>query len=273
MKKCDCVLCKFENPKVTATAVVIKDQKLLVVKRNLPGEPFYGKWDFVGGFLQKGEDPEQTLKREVKEELGVDCRVSFLGWFTGTSSYKGYGFPVTTRAYLTELLGEIKLDTKENSKFSWVPIKKLRTIAFDSNRKILKFVKEKFVVDLEGMKRLLAQLNSTIVFDEQALYRALLSAHMAKAEKNGKLIGMGWIYPRKTLPWNNATIEDMIVDEKYRGQGLGEKILSDLIAWAKKNGVGIIELTTNPKRIAANGLYQKVGFTKFETNHYLLKIK
>ncbi len=273
MKKCDCVLCRFENPKPTATAVIIADQKLLVAKRNLKNEPFFGKWDFIGGYLQKGETSEKALKREVREELGVDCTYSFLGTFPGKAAYKEYEFPVVSSAYLVQLKGEIQLDRKENSALAWVPIKKLRTIAFDSNQKILKFIKEKFVVDLEGMKKLLSQLNSTIVFDEQSLYRALMTGYMSKIERNGKLVGMGWIYPRKTLPWNNATIEDMIVDEKYRGQGLGEKILLDLIRWAEKNNVGIIELTTNPKRIAANSLYQKVGFQQFETNHYLLKLK
>ena len=64
----------------------------------------------------------------------------------------------------------------------------------------------------------------------------------------------------------------MIVDERHRGKGLGEKILLDLIRWAKNNGVEVVELTTNPKRLAANALYQKVGFKLHETNHYLLNL-
>lgn len=271
MRKCDCLLCSFENPKPCVTAIIIQDQKLLIAKRN--EEPFKGQWDFIGGYVGKNETPEQALKREIKEELGVDCALDFVGAFTGTASYKEFGYPVVSFVYLTQLLGKVKLAREENSALSWVPIKDLRTIAFDSNQKILRFIKEKFGIDLEGMKRLLFQLNSTIVFDEPSLYRALLTGYMSKVERDGKLVAMGWIYPRKTLPWNNATIEDMIVDEKYRGQGLGEKILKDLIRWAKDNNVGIIELTTNPKRTAANGLYRKIGFAQFETNHYLLKLK
>ena len=64
----------------------------------------------------------------------------------------------------------------------------------------------------------------------------------------------------------------MIVDDTYRGKGLGEAVLLDLINWCKSVGVEVIELTTNPKRLAANGLYQKVGFKLHETNHYLLKL-
>jgi GNAT superfamily N-acetyltransferase len=61
----------------------------------------------------------------------------------------------------------------------------------------------------------------------------------------------------------------MIVDERYRGKGYGEKIMRKLIAWARTQNVDTIELTTNPKRVAANGLYKKVGFLLHETNHYL----
>ncbi len=271
MKKCDCVLCKFENPKVTATAIIIKDQKLLVAKRNLKGEPFYGKWDFIGGFLQKGETPEEALRREIKEELNVNCQLTYLGSFTGTCSYKDYVFPITTFAYLTELVGEIKLDKKENSEISWQPLKGLKTIAFDSNIKILKFLKSKFQYEIPTVKKLVLQLDPSAEINEQSLYKAILNGYISKIEKGGKLIGMGWIFPRQTLLRRQAVVEDMIVDEEHRGKGYGEKILKDLLSWAKKQGVEVVELTTNPKRVAANSLYQKIGFKLHETNHYLLK--
>ena len=85
-------------------------------------------------------------------------------------------------------------------------------------------------------------------------------------------MGMGWIFPRRTLLRKQAVVEDMIVNEKYRGRGLGEKILLDLISWAKKQKIEVIELTTNSKRVAANSLYQKIGFKLHPTNHYLLNL-
>lgn len=272
MKKCDCVLCRFENPKLTSTAIIIKDQKLLVGKRSLKNEPFYGKWDFFGGYLQKGETPEQALKREIKEELGVDCSMTFLGSFTGKASYDQYEFPVTSFAYLTEIDGKTKLDKKENSEIHWIPINKLKTIAFDSNQKILKYLKEKFVYDLKTLKDLIGQLDPNAKVNELSLYKAILNGYVCKVERRGKIAGMGWIFPRQTLLRKQAVVEDMIVDEKFRGKGLGEKILLELIDWAKKQKVEVIELTTNPKRIAANALYKKAGFKLHVTNHYLLKL-
>jgi len=140
MKKCDCELCKFENPKSTVTAIIIEDNKFLVLKRN--ENPFKGEWDFPGGYLQKDESPQDALKREIKEELGVDCTPTFLGFFTGTASYHDYQYPIINIAFYANIIGKIELDKKENSEFSWVPISELDTIAFDSNKKILKYIKQ-----------------------------------------------------------------------------------------------------------------------------------
>ena len=177
MNKCKCDICKFENPKISTAAIIIKDQKLFVAKR--VSEPFKGKWDFLGGYAQKDETPEETHKREIKEELGVDCEVTFLGAFPGTASYKEYGFPVIGFAYLTEIKGEIKLNKKENSELAWIPISKLKTIAFDSNQKILKYVKEKFSYDLKKVKELVKQLDSTAVVNEYSLYKAILEGYVS----------------------------------------------------------------------------------------------
>lgn len=270
MKKCDCLLCKFDNPKPSTAAIIIKDQKVLVAKRK--HEPYKGKWDFLGGYIEQNESPEEGHKREIKEELGVDCELTFLGTFTGTAQYKDFEYPVLNFAYLTELKGEIKLNKSENSELEWVSLNKLKIIAFDSNQKILEFIKKKFLYDLKSVKDLVAQLDSSAIVNEQSLYKAILDGYISKIEENGELVGMGWIFPRQTLLRRQAVVEDMIVNDKYRGQGLGEKILLDLINWAKRQGVEVIELTTNPKRVAANKLYQKVGFVLHPTNHYLLKL-
>ena len=271
MKKCDCDLCKFENPKFATAAIIIKDQKLLVAKRI--EEPFKGEWDFFGGYVHKNEIPEAAHKREIKEELGVDSEVTFLGAFPGTASYGEYGFPVVNMAYLTELKGKPKLDTTENSELKWIPFGELKSVAFDSGKDILKFVKEKFTFDLEKVRNLVKQLDSTATVDEQSLYKAMMDGYVSKIEENGELLGMGWIFSRQTMLRNQAVVEDMIVDESQRGKGLGEKILLDLSAWAKKQEVEVVELTTNPKRVAANSLYQKVGFKLHPTNHYLLNLR
>lgn len=270
MENTQCELCAFENPKLTVTAIIIKDNKLMVAKRN--EEPLKGEWDFIGGYIQKNETPEEALRREIKEELNVECSVVYMGAFTGTATYKSFQSPILSLAYITELHGEVMLN-EENSEIAWVPIQDLQTIAFNSNQKILDYVKSKFAFDLEKVRSLIAQLDSAAVVNEQSLYRAMLDGYISKVEENGKLLGMGWIFPRQTLLRKQAVVEDMIVDDSQRGRGLGEKILLELLQWAKDQGVEVVELTTNPKRIAANGLYQKVGFKLHVTNHYLLDLR
>lgn len=277
-KKSNCVLCSFENPKPTATAVIIKQGRLLVAKR--AEEPFLGKWDFIGGYVQKNEPVEEALRREIQEELGVDSRSTYLGQFPGRASYRGYEYPVLSFAFLTELVNrrgepaaeeDIKLNV-ENSGLAWLPIKKLKRVAFDSNMKILRFIKERLDFDLTEVRSLVAELDSTAIVNEHSLYQAALQGFVSRIYNAGRLIGLGWVFPRQTMLRRQAVVEDMIVKESERGKGLGEKILRDLLRWAKRSGVEVVELTTNPKRLAANALYQKAGFKLHVTNHYLLRL-
>lgn len=271
MQNTNCVICAFENPKPTATAIAVRNNCLLVAKRSV--EPFKGEWDFVGGYLQKDETPEEALRREVREELGIDVQcATFLGAFPGDASYNGTHYPALSFAYLVEFDGDIVLN-EENEAIAWMPLRSLDSVAYDSNQKLLAFLKERFIYDLEAVRALVAQLDPSATVNEQSLYRAILDGYVSAVYEEGKLVGMGWIFPRQTMLRRQAVVEDMIVDASQRGRGLGEKILLDLLTWAKTNGVEVVELTTNPKRVAANSLYQKVGFKLHETNHYLLDFR
>lgn len=57
-------------------------------------------------------------------------------------------------------------------------------------------------------------------------------------------------------------VEDLIVDEKYRGRGVGEKILLELVEYAKNNNCGSIELTSVLENEAAHRFYEKNNFKK-----------
>ena len=77
-----CEICAFRNPRATATALIVKNGKVLLAKRS--EEPFKGWWDLIGGYMSEKEMPEQALQREIKEELGVNCaKMSFLDFFPG----------------------------------------------------------------------------------------------------------------------------------------------------------------------------------------------
>jgi ribosomal protein S18 acetylase RimI-like enzyme len=70
-----------------------------------------------------------------------------------------------------------------------------------------------------------------------------------------------------------SLIEDVIVDENARRQGIGEALVSYAIDLAKEAGADGVSLTSNPQRQAANQLYQSMGFELRKTNPYFYRFK
>lgn len=70
-----------------------------------------------------------------------------------------------------------------------------------------------------------------------------------------------------------AWIEDVVVDEDSRGQGIGERLVQAAIERAKTAGAITVDLTSRPSREAANRLYRRCGFVQRETNIYRLSIE
>lgn len=69
-----------------------------------------------------------------------------------------------------------------------------------------------------------------------------------------------------------SIIEDVVVDEKMRGRGIGKALVGRAIELARDAGASGISLTSNPQREAANRLYQSMGFELRKTNPYLYKL-
>jgi ribosomal protein S18 acetylase RimI-like enzyme len=63
-----------------------------------------------------------------------------------------------------------------------------------------------------------------------------------------------------------AWIEDVVVDEAARGQGVGEALTLAAVERARGAGARSVELTSRPTREAANRLYRRLGFEERETN-------
>ena len=57
-----------------AVVIIEQDGKFLVGKR-ASDKSYGGKWAFVGGKFESGESPEEALRREVREEIGMEVEI------------------------------------------------------------------------------------------------------------------------------------------------------------------------------------------------------
>ena len=69
---------------VAACALVDADRRVLIAQRP-EGKPMAGLWEFPGGKVEPGETPEETLIRELGEELGIVTRAPCLAPLTFAS--------------------------------------------------------------------------------------------------------------------------------------------------------------------------------------------
>jgi ADP-ribose pyrophosphatase YjhB (NUDIX family) len=67
----ECGLVQYANSEPTASAIVRDERGRLLLARRA-AEPHLGKWDLPGGFLEEGEHPLDALRRELREEAGVE---------------------------------------------------------------------------------------------------------------------------------------------------------------------------------------------------------
>ena len=86
----------YANPVPAVVAVIVRGGRVLLTRRARP--PYRGTWDAPGGFLEAGETPEQGLRRELREEIGVGVRRARLVGFA-TDHYGPGGFSVLAAAY------------------------------------------------------------------------------------------------------------------------------------------------------------------------------
>lgn len=100
--------------KVTA-AIIIRDGKLMIARRN-PKLANGGRWEFPGGKVKPGESPRSCLKREIKEELGIEVDVLDM---IGTSTQAGEDRSLELLFYRANwVAGEMRL--RDHTAVRWV---------------------------------------------------------------------------------------------------------------------------------------------------------
>jgi len=126
----------WDNPLPVVAAIVEMDGKVLLARdKEWPGKVF----GLITGFLEKGETPETAVKREVKEELGLDSEIVEL-----VGVYSFFERNQLIIAYQLSAVGEIKLGD-ELAEIKWIPVDKLKPWPFGTGHAVRDWLERRSV--------------------------------------------------------------------------------------------------------------------------------
>jgi len=124
---------------VAITAIIVKDGKYLIIRRSPNKKRFPGMWVVPGGkmetndYLKLPKDTqfywynvlERTLKRETKEEVGIE--IANIEYVTSLATVHDDGSPSLVISCMADyVFGEVKLQADETDQFAWVSLEEAR---------------------------------------------------------------------------------------------------------------------------------------------------
>ncbi len=118
--------------RVTA-GILERDGRVLIARRK-PGRHMGRKWEFPGGKIEAGETPQESLARELEEELGVRATI---GEFLCRASYQGEGITLELLVYrVRDFDGTLTI--RDHDELRWVLPGELRDFELaDSDRSVV----------------------------------------------------------------------------------------------------------------------------------------
>ncbi len=140
-KEFRCEACGFDfftNSACAVAAIIVKNQQIMLVRRAV--NPWKGMLDLPGGFVDPGEGAEEALRRELKEELGIE--VSDMRYYRSAANrylFSNYMVMTTDLSFIVEVDAE-NFDAKDDiDSIEWYDINAipLEKVAAESIRKIL----------------------------------------------------------------------------------------------------------------------------------------
>ncbi len=113
-------------------ALILNDEGKIFCSKRGPGRALEGKWEFPGGKVEAHETHEETIIREIKEELKSDIKpIKYIG----SSSHEYHNikpyddFSITLYAYKCKLLAG-KLTLTEHTESKWASIEEMKKMDF-----------------------------------------------------------------------------------------------------------------------------------------------
>lgn len=112
--------------KIAAHGIIRKDDKILATRRSDINDykPLF--WDFPGGKIEAGETAEEGLRREIREETGLEVKVNGVEYvFTNLEGLpEQQHFQLVYGCEYTK--GEIVLNPEEHDEYQWLTIDELK---------------------------------------------------------------------------------------------------------------------------------------------------
>ena len=133
-----CGFVHYENPAPTVQAWIERDGRYLFLRR--AREPKRGEWNLTGGFVEPFESPEDAIRREAREELGVEVVVDgLIGAFP--SPYADTGRATLDLALRCRISGgELRL-SDESEEAGWFALDEVPELAFEGERLALEVLR------------------------------------------------------------------------------------------------------------------------------------
>jgi ribosomal protein S18 acetylase RimI-like enzyme len=126
--------------------------------------------------------------------------------------------------------------------------------------------------EYQAVLNLMPQLDPGCKLPPEDFFRQILESgdsylFVAEPDSN-EIAGMLTVATYITPSGRKVWIEDVVVDKKHTGKGIGKQLILYALQFAKSLGAESVELTSRPSRVAASRLYQQIGFVKLDTNKY-----
>lgn len=110
--------------RINVTGAVLQDGNKVLAARRGPGKSLAGYWEFPGGKIEPDETPEESLARELREELLIEAAIGEP--ITTTEHEYDFGIVVLSTFYCTVISGEPQLT--EHEEVRWVTAEQLHDL-------------------------------------------------------------------------------------------------------------------------------------------------
>lgn len=128
--------------------------------------------------------------------------------------------------------------------------------------------------DSQRLRELSLQLSPDARLDHRSLEKSIRQGLtlLFVLRRRSRIVASATAVRYSTPTGEHCRIEDVVVDERLRGKGLGRKIMQETLAALRAMNVSRIELTSHPSRVAARALYRSLGFKPRKTGVFELRL-